>query len=499
MSIILVGPSILKQWQHVLSHFNLRVHLVLNMKSVQLVKENIYKDPCDFDVLLVTWSMFNFLMKATPGVMWHRLMWDEPAHSRIPKMSMIFALFTWLISGTMEQLVRRENSLRFSPFLTQVCPHRYTASAFLNKFKAFSVSMPKEFVESSFSNLTLPRTTKYVCVDRLSSAMGGLVSDNVINLFRSGDIASALRALNARSVDNLFAKLIADKVRLVAQNNATLAHVRAISLEEDEIAFAQRNVALAEKALQDVQQRVSQISDMDCPICHEKVENGVLEVKCQNVFCAGCIFSWIGRKLSCPMCRARIVIREHLVSLTSAVHQGAGRRGIGPVAEEEARENERVRLQEATRVQRARTALVQSGKASRIVVLQEIIDSTVRRAGEEVGFASSSPFIVVFSRLESGCNTVIRDALSEINVVCKQLKGTCKTRAATLGAFRRGEIPVLLLDSSVDCAGVNLECAKHLVFFHAHLSDREQLVGRAMRLDRTDEAPVIHEIEEPVL
>ena len=491
VSIVLAGPSIIQQWARVLAQFKgLKVKLVLNMKSVEAVKGLTAKFSCEVDVLLVTWSMFNPLMKATPGVAWKRFIFDEPAHSCIPAMCFIEAGFTWLVTGTKEKIVSGGNSLRASPFMTQVRGETKTSAEFIRKYRKFTVKMPDDFVRSSFPNMPSTRTVRHTCIDRLSSAMGGLVPDNAVMLFRSGDIAAALRSLNARSVDNLFAKLIADKVKLVAECGAALEHVRSTSIDEAELNAARCKVENAERAVEEVRLRLAKISETECPICHDQVVDGVIETKCQNVFCAQCIFSWVATKLSCPMCRARITPREHLVSLTAA-GPAAGKRTHGAAGETdtEARDAESTRLAEAARILTQRTALVPSGRASRIVVLQEIVTSAISEAN------GSSPFIVIFSKLESQCNSVIHDALREINVVGKMLKGTCRKRDGILASFKGGDFPVIFLDSTVDCAGINLEFAKHLVFYHCHSAEKEQLVGRVIRMGRT-ETLTIHEIME---
>ena len=66
-----------------------------------------------------------------------------------------------------------------------------------------------------------------------------------------------------------------------------------------------------------------------------------------------------------------------------------------------------------------------------------------------------------------------------------------------LREFKAGKHNVLFLNARNMGAGLNIECATHVVLFHRMSSELEaQIVGRAMRLGRAEPLEVIHLLHE---
>jgi hypothetical protein len=77
--------------------------------------------------------------------------------------------------------------------------------------------------------------------------------------------------------------------------------------------------------------------------------------------------------------------------------------------------------------------------------------------------------------------------LADKGISCGMLDGgSVEEIDRRLHAYRNGDLQVLLLNSKLEGAGMNLECTTHLLFLHAtHERLVDQVVGRAQRFGRT--------------
>ncbi|XP_073272846.1 uncharacterized protein [Primulina huaijiensis] len=55
--------------------------------------------------------------------------------------------------------------------------------------------------------------------------------------------------------------------------------------------------------------RVSELTTEECPVCLQRFGDGVeiVETPCSHVFHAQCIFAWLFKNISCPMCRSNCI------------------------------------------------------------------------------------------------------------------------------------------------------------------------------------------------
>jgi hypothetical protein len=82
--------------------------------------------------------------------------------------------------------------------------------------------------------------------------------------------------------------------------------------------------------------------------------------------------------------------------------------------------------------------------------------------------------------------TLIEDMLVSRQVEFLRLAGTANEKAATVARFKR-DVHVLLINSQQQCAGLNLQFATDIVYFHemGDINVKAQLAGRAQRIGRT--------------
>jgi superfamily II DNA/RNA helicase len=82
------------------------------------------------------------------------------------------------------------------------------------------------------------------------------------------------------------------------------------------------------------------------------------------------------------------------------------------------------------------------------------------------------------------------------------VKGNKDHVSNMLKQFEKGEIRVLLMNSTLAGVGMDLKSASHIVLMHAMRKEEEkQIVGRAIRLGRTEPLKLVrllHENEIPI-
>jgi len=93
--------------------------------------------------------------------------------------------------------------------------------------------------------------------------------------------------------------------------------------------------------------------------------------------------------------------------------------------------------------------------------------------------------VLVFANFDESLSHVI-EFLDEHNIKHLQLRGTHREMSNTIESFRSGDAAVLLINSQRNCAGLNIQFATDVVFYHKILDQNieSQVAGRAQRIGR---------------
>ena len=76
-------------------------------------------------------------------------------------------------------------------------------------------------------------------------------------------------------------------------------------------------------------------------------------------------------------------------------------------------------------------------------------------------------------------------ALREAGHRVEEVKGQSRTRDKRLREFAAGQIKVLALDATINCAGIDLQSLSDVIIYHdMPESVKEQIVGRGHRVNR---------------
>jgi hypothetical protein len=112
-TLVLVSQSIINQWYEEILKTPLTVRMVASKKSIESVMIENY------DVILVTPTMYNGLVLKHSQYAWKRFIFDEPGHLKVPGMRKIFAGFIWLVTATPDAIIYKHRKCR-SSFMTDI-------------------------------------------------------------------------------------------------------------------------------------------------------------------------------------------------------------------------------------------------------------------------------------------------------------------------------------------------------------------------------------------
>jgi superfamily II DNA/RNA helicase len=93
---------------------------------------------------------------------------------------------------------------------------------------------------------------------------------------------------------------------------------------------------------------------------------------------------------------------------------------------------------------------------------------------------------LVFSKNENSFEK-IKSELNKTNKKFEILKGNTSHMINILDKFKSGEINIILLNTQYAGSGIDISCATDVIIFHNMGIDKQQAIGRAQRVGRTEE------------
>ena len=141
-NLVLVSPSIIGQWYQEFSNTNLKVKQITNKKDIESLDINSY------DVIIVTTTMYNFLISITSKYAWKRFIYDEPGNVRVSGMKYVIASFYWLITATPESITSKHYNCRGSMMKDIIGENSWD---FNKQFSPIILKNSNEYIMSSFN------------------------------------------------------------------------------------------------------------------------------------------------------------------------------------------------------------------------------------------------------------------------------------------------------------------------------------------------------------
>lgn len=440
-TLILVSPSIISQWKHEFSYTNLRVESITTKRHI----ENI--NVANYDVILVTPTIYNNLIRFYRNYAWKRFIFDEPGHLRVSGMLEIVAGFNWFVSATPEAIIYQHVNC-YGSFMKKVIGDDWRN--FYEKFEGMILKNDSEFVKASFE---MPQTNHYnhECYQFVLQAVRGLINDNVNTMIAAGNIEGAISALGGEKTQNIV-EIVRDKMlKQLEDIEKDITIHRDIRCNTGKLHDSINHKERITKRINELDSRFDELLHNNCSICMSTMHKPVMTTCCQNIYCGECILTWLKTSNCCPICRGEITPSQ-LIYLSS--HE----QGTNKTCDE----NKLVK------------------KYTQLEKVLDIIKNNTRGK-----FLIFSAYDVTFKPI---CKLL---RLNNISYV--QVKGTHSAREKSICDFKYGNTQVIFLNSNFNGAGINLQEATDIILYHEMpITTQNQIIGRANRIGRTIPLSVHH-------
>jgi len=432
-TLIVVNNSLINQWLGELSKSDLKIKVI--KKTIEALKDDITQ----FDVVLVSSKMYNALAKEWGNVAWKRFIFDEPQSTRIPSMKTICAGYYWLISATPLSLYNRYNSTS-NHFIYSI----FNSRLVYDSFNAMIVKNDDNYVKQSYK-LPEVKDIFHECYQPIYNMVNGYVDNITLSLISAGDISGAIERLGGDETSNiveLIKKKKGDRIDLLKLLIRQSPENRNISKWNEEI-------IKLEKDILELKDKFEEKLKSDCTICLDTLEKPILVPCCQNIFCGTCFLKWRQEHGTCPLCRERVIDKQ-LIHINS---------------DNTKKEEKKCIVRKPTK--------------------PEMILNIVKN-NKEGKFIIFSQFDVSFEK--------VTKLLRDTNITFAELKGHSTTISKTIKNFKEGKIQMLYLNSNYNGAGINLQEATDIIFYHTYTNDNitKQIIGRANRIGRKGDLYVHH-------
>jgi SNF2 family DNA or RNA helicase len=499
--LIVVPHTLFKQWEGyiqnetTLSYYGVKTKAYLNTEK--WTKDKMMQK----DVVLVSNTLYGAFQEIAlyQRIIWKRVFYDEADTLHISSTKPLpTTRFTWFISASWPNLLFPNNVHYFtqnmfssylannefdptlmaqlriwknqsSPTSYYVYQRYYMIST--NFFRYFLTTNHKyrgrlvlrcrdEYVRESIS---LPSLTiqNIMCMPSVvQRVLANAISPEIRQLLHAGDFVGALETLGVKSEDsttlitavteNRIKEL--DRLRKTYEFKSSIEYASARA-KEDALKNLKQKIDGLEEQIRTLKERIENYKNEICPICFDEPQNAVLTNCCSRVFCGGCMLTSLTRLTTCPLCRTPITPVE--LKALSATPMPAV---VEPISQE-------------------------NKPLKKIEQLLRLITETLHQ--------NAGARFLVFSRYDNPFHQISNE-LSISNIKVKQVQGNKDVINATLKSFEKGDTRVLLLNSIMAGAGLNITAATHVILLHAMNHEEEkQILGRAYRIGRTSPLSMI--------
>lgn len=430
-TLILVTSSIIYQWlEEINKTSNLKVAVVVDNKTVKSVK------PEEYEVVLVVPNMYNQYMIENKEIAWKRFVFDEAGNVKIPNMKDVYAGFYWFVSPIPNEIILKHH--RCKGFMHDMFE---IFTKYDNNFRYLIVKNDDEYITRSFC-MTNTYHIYHECYNPIYNVVNGFVSDNVLEMISAGSIQDVIFFYGGKtsSITELVKNKKMEEVEEI-EFRIRLYTMRQNNLKINEWNEKKRMVM---EEIEELDKRFKMILNDNCSICYNKIEKPVLEPNCQNLFCGECLLTWVKDNNTCPLCR-HTIINSELVYVTDTD------------TDTNKSEDKNKKCNK---------------KLTKLETIIKIIKDT--KDGK----------ILICSSYDYSFNMLV-NFLKENNIYFKQINGSVKNRVSIIDEFKSGNLNVILLNSSYDAAGINLQETTDIILYH-EMADTlyTQIIGRANRIGR---------------
>ena len=430
-TIILISPSIVRQWEEELNMVNIEYITITSLKNIEKYNPDLHK------IVIVTPITFNALINSKPDMAWKRFIFDEPSHIKVAFMSKIIAGFYWFVTATPALIAKTYGNSRRPNFITDILSSYIIDSSIIIKNDI-------KFIEMSYQ---MPQINYlyYECKQIVFRVLYGIVSEKIQTMIEAGDISNAILSLGGCKTDNIIELVKKQKMKQLETIDNEL-----INCKEENIELCKKITDMKDlytRQLNEIDTRFENILTSDCSICASVLTSPIMEPECQNLFCGECLLTWLKNSKSCPLCRVDI-------EPSSLIY----------IDDKKNVSSEKI-IYEKPLLTKPQTVL-------------NIINST-----------PNGKFLI-FSDYDNGFIAIQR-LMVENKIIYKEIKGSVDTRHKNVVSFTKGSVNVILLNTIHNGSGLNLQETTDIILYHKMSeSSLHQIIGRANRIGRVGEVRV---------
>jgi SNF2 family DNA or RNA helicase len=409
---------------------------------------------------------------------WKRIMIDE-CHDIINKIEIFDYLFIWLISGTYFNMCNRISSPSYSQY--------YNIKDILREdyINYILVKCDKDFVKESFK---IPPIIEYYHLCKMSKYLKIIkkyINSSILDKINANDISGAIKDLGGKNEteEGIATLICADMNKNLSNKQKEREYISGLDILEENKAnrlkTIDNEITIIEGKIKDLTERITEINSKICSICLDNVSQPII-LECTHIFCGSCLFKFLNSPHSnshashnainkrCPDCRAEIRSTENLTAIVSIKNEITNEIA-SPVCEGMSKIGKGILNKEDT--------------------LLEIIKN--KPDGK----------FIVFSRVDVFTNII--KLLVSNGITFAELKGNTSHMMNVLKDFKNGVINVILLTTQYAGYGIDINYATDVIIFHSMAVDKQQAIGRAQRVGRTNNLVVHnlcfeHELEDNI-
>jgi SNF2 family DNA or RNA helicase len=405
---------------------------------------------------------------------WKRIMIDE-CHDIINKIEVFNYMFIWLISGTYFNMCHKISSSSYSQY--------YNIKDILREdyINYILVKCNKDFVKESFK---IPPIIEHYHLCKMSKYLKVIkkyINSAILDKINANDISGAIKDLGGKNEteEGMAALICADMNKNLSNKHREREYIASLDIIEENKANRLKTIdseiASIEGKIKDLTERITEINSKICSICLDNVTQPII-LECTHIFCGGCLFQFLNANTlgtiakKCPDCRAEIKSTENLTAIVSIKEANAAN-AANAITNDIAKSSSRIG----------------KGILNKEDTLLEILKN--KPDGK----------FIVFSRVDVFTN-IIKILVSN-GITFAELKGNTSHMMNVLKDFKNGSINVILLTTQYAGYGIDINYATDVIIFHSMAVDKQQAIGRAQRVGRTNNLIVHnlcfeHELEE---
>jgi SNF2 family DNA or RNA helicase len=493
-SLMVIPHSLVNQWERYIKDQTTLKAVVIKQRK-QATSNTLKEDIKNLDLIVVSCTMWkDFAAQENFNkISWARLFIDEAdtCPVSITGEDAVKAAFYWFISASWLNMV--------FPSFTNVWRHEATKTLYPVAWEYFKnsgnyirvegvrrnnivsrmcVSANHQNLRTNYSwrlilrnnedfiqqSLKMPEILhhRWTCaIPQNVQLLHDMIGPQVMEMLHAGDHESALEALGIQ--EDSVTNVVEGVTKHLQQQLETAIKFRDYRMsttfpsekaKQEEKEKCDQKIKEIEGKLSALKDRVTQYKDSSCPICFCDIEKPTLTPCCKNLFCFVCMVESLRRNPACPLCRTAISLPQLKVL------------GTDKPVEKEKKKQESKPLSDEEKTKGAR--------------LLEFLES------------NKSAKILLFSNYDKTFNKLI-PVFEQKDISYSMVNGTSARIQKIIREFGEGQHQVLCLNARHFGAGLNIECATHVILFHRMAEEIEkQIIGRAYRFGRQTNLDVIH-------